>query len=62
MTETILKFGAIIIFCGLLIGSIGYLLFFSLSLLAEVKGFNALIVIIGTIYCLCGMINSIKRM
>ena len=62
MTEAILKIGAMVIYCALLIGSIGYFLFFALSLLAEVSGLSAVVVIIGTLFHLCGILNSLKRM
>lgn len=62
MAEKILVWGVIIIFALLLIGSTLYFLFFAFSLLAEVKGFSALLVIGATIYGLLAIWVNVKNM
>ena len=62
MDEKILKWFLYGIFgCGIIFGFI-YFMIFVFSLLAEVKGFGALVILFGTIFVLAGVFNVLKRM
>ena len=62
MDEKILKCFLYGIFgCGIIFSFI-YFMIFVFSLLAEVKGFGALVILFGTIFVLAGVFNVLKRM
>lgn len=62
MDEKILKWFVYGIFgFGIIFGLI-YFLAIVFSLLAEVKGFGALVILFGTIFVLAGVFNVLKRM
>ena len=62
MDEKILKWFLYGIFgFGIIFGLI-YFLLIVFSLLAEVKGFGALVILFGTIFVLAGVFNVLKRM
>ena len=62
MDEKILKWFLYGIFgCGIIFSFI-YFMIFVFSLLAEVKGFGALVILFGTIIVLCGVFNVVKRL
>lgn len=62
MDEKILKWILYGIFgCGIIFSFI-YFMIFVFSLLAEVKGFGALVILFGTIFVLAGVFNVLKRM
>lgn len=62
MDEKILKWFVYGIFGFGLIFSFIYFMIFVFSLLAEVKGFGALVILFGTIVVLCGVFNVVKRL
>lgn len=62
MDEKILKWFIYGIFGFGLIFSFIYFMIFVFSLLAEVKGFGALVILFGTIFVLCGVFNVVKRL
>lgn len=62
MDEKILKWFLYGIFgCGIIFSFI-YFMIFVFSLLSEVKGFGALVILFGTIFVLAGVFNVLKRM
>ena len=62
MDEKIIKWGLYGIFFAALVFSFIYFMIFVFSLLAEVKGFGALVILFGTIFVLAGVFNVLKRM
>ena len=62
LDEKILKWFIYGIFGAMIIGGGIYFLVFVFSLLAEVKGFEALVVIATAIVCICSVTNILKRL
>lgn len=62
LDEKILKGFAYLVFGSMILGGGIYFIIFVFSLLAEVKGFEALVVIATAIVCICSVTNVLKRL